>query len=260
MGGTVRRGVLLDGGFSDRQIRLAVKSEAIRKVSRGVYATAGSTSQAEHLASNRAELTCFARAKEEELWVLHDQDIPHVATAHGHPIPGCVTHRIQGKLRLRDILRHCAKCGTEVEVLCVLESAVVKNKCTIAQLRKLFSRRNDVRTRKIIDMIDPQSMAPAETCARYYLRKAGYNVQGQAHIRGMGHLDALVDGQLGLEIDGKEYHNNEDAWKEDLRRGNVLVVEGVPTLHFRAAVAMYYPEELRSWVEKALETIAATRR
>ncbi|WP_354212670.1 hypothetical protein [Arthrobacter sp. UYCu511] len=140
-----------------------------------------------------------------------------------------------------------------------MESAVVKHKVTLAQLRTLFNRRNDGRVRTIIESIDPQSMSIAETCARYHLKKAGYNVQGQAHIRGMGHLDALVDGQLGLEIDGREYHNNEKAWEEDLRRGNVLVIEDVPVLHFRAAVAMYYPEEMLRWVRQALESIAATR-
>lgn len=214
---------------------------------------------AEHLASNQAELTCFGRARDEGLWVLHAQDVPHVGTAHGRPVSGCVTHRFQGRLILRDILRHCAQCGTELEVLCVLESAVVTKKCTVAQLRAFFSRRNDARIRKIIELIDPQSMSIAETCAHYHLRKAGYNVQGQAYIRGMGHLDALVDGQLGLEIDGKDYHNNEEAWKEDLRRGNVLMIRDVPVLHFRAAVAMYYPEEMLRWIRQAFETIAARR-
>lgn len=229
-------------------------------MSRGVYATADSLPMAEHLANNQAKLSCFGRATQEGLWVLYTQEVPHVATAHGRAVPGCVTHRIKGRLTLQDMLRHCAQCGTEVEILCVLESAVIKDKCTMAQLRKWFSQRKDGRIRKIIDMIDPQSMSIAEVCARYHLRAAGYNVQGQAHIPGMGHLDALVDGKLGLEIDGKEYHNNEKAWQEDLRRGNALVIGGVPTLHFRAAVAMYYPEEMLLWVRQALETIAAARR
>ena len=258
-GGAVRRVALLNKGYSDWHIRRALGSGAIRRISRGVYATSGSLPLAEHLAKNQAQLTCFGRAKQEGLWVLHDQDIPHVGIAHGRPVSGCVSHRFKGTLTLRDILRHCAQCGTELEILCVLESAVVKHKVTLAQLRTLFNRRNDGRVRTIIESIDPQSMSIAETCARYHLKKAGYNVQGQAHIRGMGHLDALVDGQLGLEIDGREYHNNEKAWEEDLRRGNVLVIEDVPVLHFRAAVAMYYPEEMLRWVRQALESIAATR-
>ena len=260
LGGTVRRSVLVDRGFSDRHIRQAVQSGRIRRVCRGVYAAEGSSPMAEHLASNQAELTCFGRARQEGLWVLHAQDVPHVGTAHGRPVSGCVTHRFQGRLLLRDILRHCAQCGTELEILCVLESAVVKKKCTVAQLRAFFSRRNDARTRKIIGLIDPQSMSIPETCARYQLQKAGYNVQGQAYIRGMGHLDALVDGQLGLEIDGKDHHNNEEAWKEDLRRGNVLMIQDVPVLHFRAAVAMYFPEEMLRWIRQAFETLAARRR
>lgn len=260
LGTAVRRKRLIGRGYTDWHIRRALKSGAILRISRGVYATVDSSPMAEHLAKHQAELTCFGRAKTEGLWVLHDQDVPHVGTAHGRPVPGCVTHRFRGRLSLRAILRHCAQCGTELEILCVLESAVIKDKCTMAELRTLFSRRKDGRVRKIIDMIDPQSMSIAETCARYHLKAADYNVQGQALIPGMGHLDALVDGQLGLEIDGKDYHNNEKAWEEDLRRGNVLIIANVPTLHFKAAVAMYYPEEMLRWVRQALETIAAARR
>lgn len=260
LGCTARRGALLERGFSDWDIRRALESGSIRRTARGVYATTGSTALGQHIAGHQAKLSCFSRAKEMGLWVLNEPATPHVATAHGRPVPGCVAHRYAGKLSFQDVLRHCAQCGTELETLCVLESAVVLKRCTIAQLRQAFSRRKDGKVRKIIGMIDPQSMSIAETCSRYHLVMAGHSVQGQAFVRGMGHLDALVDGQLGIEIDGAEYHNDAKAWEEDLRRGNVLTVRGIPTLHFRAAVALYHPEEMLAWVDEALAAIAAAHR
>ncbi len=256
-GKVASRGQLLALGFSDWQIRSAMASGSIRRAAPGVYILGDPHPMSRHLAENHAALTCFSAAKEMGLWVLHAPEAPHVGTAHGRPVPGCVTHRYKGTLTFWDIVRHCTRCGTDVEVLCVLESAVIKKRCTISELRREFSRRKDARIRRLIDLIDPQSMSIAETCARFHLLKAGHSVQVQYHVRKMGHLDAMVDGQLGLEIDGREFHDNAKAWAEDLRRGNVLTVRDVPTLRIRASVAMYHPEEMLRWVEQALATISA---
>lgn len=259
LGTAVRRKELLDRGFSDWHIRKSLASGTVQRISHGVYAVSATDPWAGHLARHQAVPSCFSKAKDMGLWVLHEPTVPHVGTAHGRPVPGCVAHRFKGKLSFWDMLRHCTQCGSDVEVLCVLESAVVKKKCTIAQLKREFGRRKDGRIRQLIALIDPQSMSIAETCARYHLLSAGHSVQIQYHVKEMGHLDAMVDGQLGLEIDGQEYHNDAKAWAEDLRRGNVLVVKAVPTLRFRAAVAMYYPKEMITWVERALRTISARR-
>ncbi|WP_425863735.1 hypothetical protein [Arthrobacter sp. TWP1-1] len=53
---------------------------------------------------------------------------------------------------------------------------MVKKKCSINSLRKSFNARTESAGRAIVEMIDPQSMSIAETCGRYHLRQAGYNV------------------------------------------------------------------------------------
>ena len=156
-----------------------------------------------------------------------------------------------------DILRQCVICGSEVEALAVLESAVVLKKCTIHELRGAFSGRKDTAGRAIVAMIDPQSQSIVETVARYYLLKAGYNVQGQVAIKGVGHLDLLVEGILGVETDGQQYHNTPSGWAEDLRRDNLLVIEGVWKLRIPAAVVPYHRNTMLRWVKDALAQIAA---
>ena len=168
-------------------------------------------------------------------------------------------HRFTGSLSLWVMLRHCVKCGSELEALCVLESAVVLKRCTIDQMRREFTKRSDAPARRIIELIDPQSQSIPEVCGRHHLRNAGFNVQGQASIRGMGHLDLLVEGVLGIETDGEKYHNSAQAWSEDLRRLNVLTVEGVKTLHINASDVMYHPDEFVELVRKALRAIASSR-
>jgi len=260
LGTAARRKDLILGGLTDWDLAQAVASGRVRKVERSVFALPNASERDLHLAAHKAYLDCFNRAEQLGLWVLHAPEAIHVATAHGRPVPGCFVHRIRGQLTLWDVLRHCVKCGTDIEALCVMESAVVLKECSLGQLRSNFQRRNDSRARRIIDMIDPQSQSIAETSGRYHLIKAGYNVQGQAAIRGMGHLDLLVEGVLGIETDGEKYHNTAKAWAEDLRRYNVLAIRGVPTLHIRASDALYHPQSMLDLVRMALQAINSAHR
>lgn len=193
-----------------------------------------------------------------KLWVIKDPKIPHVATASGRPVQGFVVHRVSGVPTLMDVLRQCVACGTEVEALTVLESAVVDKHCTIPELRAEFSGRSDARARAIIELIDPQSMSILETVARYYLRKAGYNVQGQYFQRNVGHLDLLVEGLLGIETDGKKFHDNYNGWENDLQRDNFLVVNGLWHLRIPASVVLHRPDLMLEWVRLALARITAS--
>ena len=259
LGRAARRSDLLRRGLRDWDLVQAADAGRIRKTGRGVYALPDASAQDIHLALNQAYLDCFSRAQEMGLWVLNSPGRPHVATAHGRPVPGCTVHRIRGRLSFWDMLRHCVKCGSEVEALCVLESAVVLKRCSLDQMRRVFTRRNDAAVRRIVDMIDPQSQSIAETSGRYHLRAAGYNVQGQAAIRGMGHLDLLVEGVLGVETDGEKYHDTAAAWVEDLRRINVLASLGIPTLHIKASDALYHPETMVDLVGSALAAVRRAR-
>lgn len=260
LGGIARNKDLLARGYSTRQVSEAVAEGVIHRIARGYYALAETSETEVFLAAHQARRTCLSKAADLGLWVLDEPRQLHVAAAHGRPVPGCVVHRVKGGQKLMDILRQCVRCGTELEALAVLESAVVTNKCSINYLRTSFSGRQDQAGRAIVELIDPQAMSLPETCGRYHLRKAGYNVQGQAYVRNAGHIDLLVDGVLGVEIDGQEFHNNSKAWREDLRRDTMYVVQGMWRLRVPAAIAMYQPDILLQWVEQALASIRSTQR
>jgi hypothetical protein len=257
--GTVaRRKDLLARGYTAWMLKQAVDAGTIMCVARGYFALRNADSLDVNLAKHQARKTCFTKAEELGLWILRPMPMPHVAVAHGRPVPGCVIHRVKGGQTLMDILRQCVRCGTQVEALAVLESAVVLKKCTILQLRQAFAGRAGAAGRVIVAMIDPQSQSIVETVARYTLKMAGYNVQGQAAVRGVGHLDLLVEGILGLETDGEKYHNTPQGWAEDLRRDNLLVIEGVWKLRIPASVVLYNPDLMLLWVKLALERIGTT--
>lgn len=256
-GGVARRKDLVAAGFTSWDLARGQTAELISKVAPGYYALAQAAPVDVWLAQHQARRTCLSKVADLGLWLLTEPSQIHVAAAHGNKIPGFVVHRAKGGQTLMDVLRQCVRCGSELEALVVLESAVVKKKCTIAELRGEFVRRQDSTGRAIVAMIDPQSMSVTETCGRYHLMAAGYNVQGQVYIRSAGHLDLLVDGVLGIETDGEKYHNDPRQWKEDLRKDTMYVLEGVWRLRIPAAVVMYQPVLMLSWVKQALEVIAS---
>lgn len=256
-GKVARRRDLLAAGCTAKAIEQALQLRQIKKVARGHYALPWAEATDVIFARHQARPGCFTMAQQMKLWVIRDPQRPHVSTASGRPIPGFVVHRISGVPSLMDVLRQCVACGTEVEALTVLESAVVNKHCTIPDLRTEFSRHSDARARAIIELLDPQSMSIIETVARYYLRKEGYNVQGQYFQRDVGHLDLLVEGLLGIETDGRTWHASFDGWEKDLQRDNFLTINGLWHLRIPASIVLHRPDIMIEWVRMALARITA---
>ena len=254
-GKVARRKDLVARGCTDWGLQQAVDAGLIIRVDRGYFALPGADPMDIRLAHFQARRTCLSRAKQFGLWVLQEPALTHVAAAHGRAIAGCVVHRVSGPQTIMNILRQCIRCGSELEALLVLESAVVLKHCTIPELRAEFSKTSDSRARTILAMLDPQSMSIIETIARYYLRQAGYNVQSQYFQPGVGRLDLWIDGLLVLETDGAAYHNTPDGWATDLVRDTLLTVKGMWHLRVSARVVLERPELMLEWVRQAMETI-----
>lgn len=259
-GKVARRKDLLAAGCTDWAVTVAEREGLLERIGRGYVALPDADPLDIRLATYQARRTCFSKAEQLGLWIIKSPALPHVAAAHGRPIPGCVVHKVSGGQTFMDILRQCVQCGTEAEALVALESAVVLKMCTIPQLRAAFTGRGWAKGRAIIEMLDPQSMSIVETLARYYLRQEGYNVQSQFHVRGTGHLDLLIEGVLGLETDGERYHNTPSGWAEDLMRNNLLVIEGLRCLRVSAQMVLQRPDLMLDWVRQALATIASETR
>ncbi len=259
-GKVARRKDLIKRGCTSWDITVAEREGLIGKVAPGYFALPGADPLDIRLAQHQARKTCLSKANQLGLWVVGAPSKTHVASASGRPIPGCVVHKVSGDQKLMDVLRQCVQCGTEVEALTVLESAVVLKHCTIPQLRAGFPGRSGAKGRAIIDMIDPQSMSILETLARYYLRREGYNVVSQFHVKSVGHVDLLIEGLLGLETDGAAYHDNPTGWADDLVRNNMMMIEGLPCLRVSAQMLFQRPDLLLDWVRQALATVTGESR
>ncbi len=259
LGAAARRRDVLSAGVSERALIAAVRAGRLIAPARGIYALPTASALDLHLAKNHAVPGCHSAAIALGLWTVNAPLQPHVAAAHGRPIEGCVVHRHAGPLTVLDIVGQCVRCLPDVEALVVMESAVVLKKCLLSEFRQAFGGRAHARARRLLGMVDPQSMSAVETSARYWLRLAGYNVQAQYSVRGMGHLDLMIDGVLGIELESDQYHNDAAAFGEDLRRGNALVIRGIPTLRIRGSIALWKPDLMLDWVRQALETMQSAQ-
>ncbi|MET3946346.1 very-short-patch-repair endonuclease [Arthrobacter sp. UYCu512] len=151
-----------------------------------------------------------------------------------------------------DTVVQSLRCLPDLDGLVIAESAVALKGVPLSGLRLRLSGRNDERERRIVSAIVPQSQSIIECMARYWLRSAGFHVESQVNIPGMGHIDLMVDGKLGIETDGAGFHMDRTSFEEDRRRWNVMTRRGIPILVVSYSLLLNRPEEFIGMVRDAL--------
>ncbi|BCW72183.1 type IV toxin-antitoxin system AbiEi family antitoxin domain-containing protein [Arthrobacter sp. NicSoilB8] len=255
--GVARAKYLAAAGVSDFQLKSAMAAGTVSRVARGVYALPGADAQLISIRSLPAEPACITAAHYGGLWVLKSPAQPHVALTHSRSYQGFVCHRASTPPTLLDTVVQCLRCLPELDGLIVAESAVVVKGLQLASLRRRLDGRNDARERRIVSGIVPQSQSLIECLARFLLRRAGFHVESQVNVPGMGHLDLMVDGRLGIETDGAGFHMDRTSFEEDRRRWNVTTRRGIPTLVVSYQLLKDHPEEFITMVREALNTLSA---
>jgi very-short-patch-repair endonuclease len=104
-------------------------------------------------------------------------------------------------------------CLDEENAIAAMESALHLGFLTPAELRRIGAnapRRLLPAARHLVD----SSGSGNETIVRRRLERVGYHLESQAFVPGMGHGDLLVEGCLGLDVDGREWHG-EDRYEID---------------------------------------------
>ncbi|TQJ67317.1 putative AbiEi antitoxin of type IV toxin-antitoxin system [Arthrobacter sp. SLBN-100] len=252
MGGVASTNSLRQAGVSRRTLEAGVRDGTVRRVARGVYALPDADPLLMHACRHYAVPGCVTAALAAGLWVVREPDKPHLAAQHGRPVSGCVVHRSNVPLTHLDMVCQSLRCLPPLEGLTIAESAVKNGLVQLPALRELFPAAREKALRGLVAKIRPQSGSIIETMARYLLEEAGLTVELQVKIPGMGHLDLLVDGLLGIEADGYTHHSSREAYREDRRRWNVTVIRGVPVLRVTFEMLLGEPQEFVRMVHQAL--------
>jgi very-short-patch-repair endonuclease len=115
-------------------------------------------------------------------------------------------------------------CLDEENALAAMESAIHEGYLSIAEVERigiLAPRRLQGALRRMVT----NSGSGNETIVRYRLQQIGYVVEAQAFVPGMGHEDLLVEGCVGVDVDGRRWHEGDDRFAND--RDRDIHVEGL---------------------------------
>jgi len=237
--GGVARGMLLhEFGLSRRMLADAVIEGEIRRIRNGVFASPSADPRIVTAAGHGGSLTCAGALRMHGIWVLEDDDFPHVSLgSHGrvhHDRCSCVGHFYEGRTALgladvEDALVHLHACHGDEAFFASLESALASRKLNAAGRARVRSRL-PVRARWLVDLARVDAGSGVESLLRLRLHPLGIRLDSQVEILGVGRVDFVIEGRLILEVDGAEFHSGRDAWRRDRKRDAVASGLGYETL------------------------------
>ncbi len=260
-GGVARTRELLAAGVRERDLARAVNAGMLNRPRAGIYALPGADPVLVRCAATNSRLTCLSAAEHYGLWTLRKPDKVHVLRPDGtFSSERAVVHRsswVSGERNgwiasKADVVLHALGCLPELEALVLVESAS-RQGISLDFLRERLPGRRNAAARRILDLVDVGSESLLETLARTHLRRAGFHVEPQVDIRGVGSMDLLVEGCVDVETDGKEHEAPRRRLK-DYRRDNTAQSLGFAVARFGYAEIVRRPESMVRQVAALVET------
>ena len=277
MGGCARRAQIARGSRELAELRSLVECGAATRVARGLYSLPG-TSAAVVLARRASGLlTCASAASAIGLPLLVPPTAVHLAVSGHSPAPragvvprGSVLHWESGltvPAEDRDIvapvsiaLLHALRCLPAREAIALVDAALNRRLTTVPELAALRPRAGKLVFDGLLRAVDGRSQSIPETFARIALRAAGFAVEPQVLILGVGAVDLLVEELVAVELDGFAYHGDRAQFREDRRRDRALQLIGVPVLRFTYHDAVGAVDRLVAEVESLVRQLRGARR
>lgn len=260
---------LMARGKSKRDIRRAVERELLIVVRRGLLATPSTPPLLLRAARSGGVATAVTAASVIGLWTLPDlpPDRPHVrphrpehdrlhvafrrTTTRLHdpddgtlpfaPTSAVVLHPTApeiveaaapfGIAPALTMLEHAFRSLPPEHALAILDSALHHRFARKADLPALAARL-PARLGPVVLAADGRADSGIETIARYLLRLAGLRVVVHPTLDGIGEVDLLVEGRLIVELDGKEWHDDDESFERDRHRDLVAASTRYRSLRF----------------------------
>ncbi|NUP75252.1 MAG: type IV toxin-antitoxin system AbiEi family antitoxin domain-containing protein [Sinomonas sp.] len=260
--GVCRLRDLLGRGVSEREVGAAVVRGELVRVRKGLYALPEADPVFVAARRTRSLLTCASAADFYGLWTLAPSGQRpsrfHLYRPTGAEAPEAIIHRatwvppdpyapVAG---LADAVLHALRCLPELEALLFAESAMNRG-LSLDFIRERLPGHRNAPARAVLDLVDTGSDSPIETLARTHLRRAGFHVESQVEIDGIGWVDQLVEGWLVLELDGKT-HEERAQRDKDRRRDRAAQLRGHPVFRYGYADIVHRPEAFVAEVARML--------
>lgn len=257
-------------GKTDRGISAAVKGGALLPVRPGWWAVPGTSEELVRAARVGGVATAHTAARELGLWTPPDTEALGSGSGPGRrPLLRVAVRSTSTTRRLLDPDDVAAPLGTRADVVLTWTSPTEVRESrhsgllpVLPMLRDVFRAEDEPeRALAVVDsalrfrhlcredlpalaeilpkrlahlpaMADGSAQSGTETIVRHRLRARGLRVEPQAELRRVGHGDLLVEGRLLIEVDGREWHDDERRFEEDRRRDAEATIGRYRVLRF----------------------------
>ncbi|MGY1550802.1 DUF559 domain-containing protein [Microbacterium sp. A588] len=263
LGGIARGSHLQRLGFTRTQLARLVQEEKIQRVRAGVFATHDLDSGIRTAAAHGGAVTCASALRAHEIWVLPDDDGPHVwmgpkGRVHSHDACSCTSHFYTGIPPLgyapvEIALVHLRRCAGDEAFFAAYESAWRKrllSKSARSRVRQALP----ASARWLVEIARPDADSGLESLLRLRTHILGIHLDCQVVITGVGKVDFVLGGRLILEADGKENHDSETKRHNDRARDAAASALGYETLRFD------YAQIVHDWPTVQAAILGALRR
>lgn len=260
---------LAAAGVDKRRLRAAVSAGRLLAVRIGVYACPHlGAAEIEVLTAGVVFDCVSALARHKDVWSGMNEHGLHVrANSHGR-FPSLDAEAVHWRRQFGratalevsplDALLQAMRCLSPYDSLAAIESAVHLGYLSRSELGNLLLLAPD-RMRSTLERMDLASMSGFETHTRSLVQDAGHEVQSQVDVPGAGLLDLLVDGCVGLETDGRKWH--EGRFVADRTKDIRVGAWGIPVLRLgRPHIFESWPDTLATLELMIAKERAAGRR
>ena len=259
LGGAATTLQLRNAGATRETLADAVRRGHVIRPRKGVYALPTLTESRLAAVSAGVRLSCVTACRSYGIWAgtdsrthvavsPHARRAPHGLVCHWWPTE---SHTEVWRVSPADCLRTVGRCADEETAIAAFDTALTAGLVTPAELASVlrpcprFVRIRATRAR-------PGSDSGVESIVRQRLEAVGRHVQQQVHVRGVGRVDMLVDGELYLELDGYAFHGDATAFERDRRRDAALAARGSRRLRLTARQILHEWEAVAAIIDGAL--------
>ncbi|NJC20989.1 very-short-patch-repair endonuclease [Arthrobacter pigmenti] len=261
-GSVARTRDLIGWGITPSQLRTAVDSGGLLRIRKGLYALPDAPSEFIAALKMNALLTCASAAKHHGLWLLTPPPKLHISGIGrnsggnvNHQFRTVKTHPSLPLLGVVDTLVHALQCLPPIDAAVVVESSLRRGDTVKSFIEQRLQGNRNGKARASLSLVTGCAESAIEVVARILFRQAGFHVETQVRIDGVGRVDFLLEGFLVVEVDGDEFHSDRKARNRDRRRNNELTARGYSYLRFSYEDIMFN----RDYVVSRVGTVLSGR-
>ena len=260
LGGCAHTSSLLALGVSESALTRAVRAGDVLRPRRGWYVSGALSDPVTRAVRAGGRLTGISAIQQWGGWVLGPRPL-HVSvpenSARLRPTPGVILHwdaRDVGErgttssVGMIDALARVVLDDAHESAVAALDWALFSGNIEEADLPRIAALVPHAR-RSTVCAADPLCESLPESLTRTRLRRSGHAVRSQVPL-GSTRIDLVVDGRVGIETDGEEFHR--DTFERDRRKDIAMVRASYFPLRVPARMVFYeWPVVLRA-VDEAL--------